>query len=209
MCVFQDRKRITGNSRQEQWCTGESGCCRMQSCPHRPWSFFHCYYPSRSPLSVHLCAAATAVASRSSEQFYFWEYGLPNSEAAIDPSSNLHNSAFSVHIPRPIPLTQLPDCAYNSQQLNPGGFVYPSAHLPCTQTRNDLLATDSYQLNEQQQACAFLLWFFFLFLSLSSTRGPFGWQTAFSSSLTSFPEFYHFCVFVSLHVPPVREFVRC
>ncbi|KAK6109659.1 Ets-domain family protein [Brugia pahangi] len=58
-------------------------------------------------------------------------------------------SAFSVHIPRPIPISsQHTDITSHANQFNPA-FIYPSVHLPCPQTRTDYLpANDS-----QQQAC--------------------------------------------------------
>lgn len=71
---------------------------------------------------------------------------------AIDPSSSRHPSAFSLHIPRPIPISSLhTDITAHTGQFNPA-FIYPSVHLPCPQPRTDYLPT-----NDSQQQVSFVL----------------------------------------------------
>ncbi|KAM3727058.1 Uncharacterized protein ACO02O_03747 [Dirofilaria immitis] len=78
-----------------------------------------------------------------------WEKKQMRIEVAIDPSSNTHSSAFSVHIPRPIPISsQHTDITSHANQFNPA-FIYPSVHLPCAQTRTDYLPSNA----SQQQVC--------------------------------------------------------
>lgn len=93
-------------------------------------------------------------------------------EFAIDPSPNIHSSAFSVHIPRPIPISsQHTDINSHANQFNPA-LIYPSIHLPCGQTGTDYLPTN----DSQQQVlmlsylslliCMYIFLFFMLVLSV-------------------------------------------
>ncbi|VDK75710.1 unnamed protein product [Litomosoides sigmodontis] len=67
-------------------------------------------------------------------------------EAAIDPLSDTHSSAFSVHIPRLIPISsQHTGITSHANQFKPA-FIYPSIHhLPCGQGGTDYLQTNDSQ----------------------------------------------------------------
>ncbi|CAG9529926.1 unnamed protein product [Cercopithifilaria johnstoni] len=80
-------------------------------------------------------------------------------EVAIDPSSDTHSSAFSVHIPRPIPISSHhTDITSYANQFNPA-FIYPSVHLPCGQTRTDYLPS-----NDSQQVLTLSSFHIYIFL---------------------------------------------